>query len=173
MNEKLLFLGLIDVFISMIFTVFVIWITYQVVQRIIFRNNTGEAGNASVAVLLSAIILCMGILIQESANPIMNAFRLFLNQDLSYQAIFLKMLKVMGIYLGMAVVFGFIINLIGILLFTSLTRNINEWQAIRENNISVAIITGVIIIVLTLAIKDGMSLIFESWVPYPTTPRFY
>jgi hypothetical protein len=70
--------------------VFVIWITYQVVQRIIFRNNTGEAGNASVAVLLSAIILCMGILIQESANPIMNAFRLFLNQDLSYQAIFLK-----------------------------------------------------------------------------------
>jgi hypothetical protein len=173
MNEKLLFLGLIDVFISMIFTVFVIWITYQVVQRIIFRNNTGEAGNASVAVLLSAIILCMGILIQESANPIMNAFRLFLNQDLSYQAIFLKMLKVMGIYLGMAVVFGFIINLIGILLFTSLTRNINEWQAIRENNISVAILTGVIIIVLTLAIKDGMSLIFESWVPYPTTPRFY
>jgi len=115
----------------------------------------------------------MGILIQESANPIMNAFRLFLNQDLSYQAIFLKMLKVMGIYLGMAVVFGFIINLIGILLFTSLTRNINEWQAIRENNISVAILTGVIIIVLTLAIKDGMSLIFESWVPYPTTPRFY
>jgi len=173
MNEKLLFLGFIDVFISMIFTVFVIWITYQVVQRIIFRNNTGEAGNASVAVLLSAIILCMGILIQESANPIMNAFRLFLNQDLSYQAIFLKMLKVMGIYLGMAVVFGFIINLIGILLFTSLTRNINEWQAIRENNISVAILTGVIIIVLTLAIKDGMSLIFESWVPYPTTPRFY
>lgn len=173
MNEKLLFLGLIDVFISMIFTVFVIWITYQVVQRIIFRNNTGEAGNASVAVLLSAIILCMGILIQESANPIMNAFRLFLNQDLSYQAIFLKMLKVMGIYLGMAVIFGFIINLIGILLFTSLTRNINEWQAIRENNISVAILTGVIIIVLTLAIKDGMSLIFESWVPYPTTPRFY
>lgn len=173
MNEKLLFLGLIDVFISMIFTVFVIWITYQVVQRIIFRNNTGEAGNVSVAVLLSAIILCMGILIQESANPIMNAFRLFLNQDLSYQAIFLKMLKVMGIYLGMAVIFGFIINLIGILLFTSLTRNINEWQAIRENNISVAILTGVIIIVLTLAIKDGMSLIFESWVPYPTTPRFY
>jgi len=173
MNEKLLFLGLIDVFISMIFTVFVIWITYQVVQRIIFRNNTGEAGNASVAVLLSAIILCMGILIQESANPIMNAFRLFLNQDLSYQAIFLKMLKVMGIYLGMAVVFGFIINLIGILLFTSLTRNINEWQAIRENNISVAILTGVIIIVLTLAFKDVMSLIFESWVPYPTTPRFY
>jgi hypothetical protein len=173
MNEKLLFLGFIDVFISMIFTVFVIWITYQIVQRIIFRNNTGEAGNASVAVLLSAIILCMGILIQESANPIMNAFRLFLNQDLSYQAIFLKMLKVMGIYLGMAVAFGFIINLIGILLFTSLTRNINEWQAIRENNISVAILTGVIIIVLTLAIKDGMSLIFESWVPYPTTPRFY
>lgn len=173
MNEKLLFLGFIDVFISMIFTVFVIWITYQVVQRIIFRNSTGEAGNASVAVLLSAIILCMGILIQESANPIMNAFRLFLNQDLSYQSIFLKMLKVMGIYLGMAVICGFIINLIGILLFTSLTRNINEWQAIRENNISVAILTGVIIIVLTLAIKDGMSLIFESWVPYPTTPRFY
>lgn len=115
----------------------------------------------------------MGILIQETADPIMNVFRLLTTQDLSYQAIFFKLLKVMMIYLGMAVFFGFIVNAIGIFLFTILTRNVNEWKEIRENNISVALITAVMIIVLTLAIKDGLGLIFESWVPYPTTPRFY
>jgi ABC-type multidrug transport system fused ATPase/permease subunit len=173
MNTKVLILGLADVFISMIFTVFIIWITYKIVRRLVFKSGDADAGNLSMAILFSSILLSMGLLIQETANPIMNAFRLFLSMDLSYQAIFFKLLKVMAIYLGMSIIFGFFVNTVGILLFTSLTRNINEWRAIRENNVSVAIITAVIIIVLTLAIKDGMSLIFESWVPYPTTPRFY
>lgn len=173
MNNKVLFLGLIDVLISMLFTVFIIWICYRVIHKLVFRNSLEDSGNLSEAILLSSIILSMGLLIQETANPIMNAFRLFMNQDLSYQSIFFKLLKVMAIYLGMAMAFGFIVNFIGIFLFTSLTSNINEWKAIRENNISVALITAVIIIVLTLSIKDGLGLIFESWVPYPTTPRFY
>ncbi len=173
MNNKVLFLGLIEVFISMLFTVFVIWISYRIIHKLVFRNNMEDSGNLSEAILLSSIILSMGLLIQETANPVMNAFRLFMNQDLSYQSIFFKLLKVMAIYLGMALFFGFVVNFIGVLLFTSLTKNINEWKAIRENNISVALITAVIIIVLTLSIKDGLGLIFESWVPYPTTPRFY
>ena len=173
MNNKVLFLGLIEVFISMLFTVFVIWISYRIIHKLVFRNNMEDSGNLSEAILLSSIILSMGLLIQETANPVMNAFRLFMNQDLSYQSIFFKLLKVMAIYLGMALFFGFVVNFIGVFLFTSLTKNINEWKAIRENNISVALITAVIIIVLTLSIKDGLGLIFESWVPYPTTPRFY
>jgi len=173
MNTKVLFTGLIDVFISMLFTVFVIWISYKIIHRIIFKNNNDNPGNISISILLSSILLSMGILIQETADPIMNAFRLLLAQDLSYQAIFFKLLKVMMIYLGMAIFFGFLVNTIGIFLFTILTRNVNEWKEIRENNTSVALITAVMIIVLTLAIKDGLGLIFESWVPYPTTPRFY
>ena len=173
MNTKVLFTGLIDVFISMLFTVFVIWISYKIIHRIIFKNNSDNPGNISVSILLSSILLSMGILIQETADPIMNAFRLLLSQDLSYQAIFFKLLKVMMIYLGMAMFFGFLVITIGIFLFTILTRNVNEWKEIRENNTSVALITAVMIIVLTLAIKDGLGLIFESWVPYPTTPRFY
>ena len=95
MNSKVLFTGLIDVFISMLFTVFVIWISYKIIHRIIFKNNSDNPGNISVSILLSSILLSMGILIQETADPIMNAFRLLLSQDLSYQAIFFKLLKVM------------------------------------------------------------------------------
>jgi hypothetical protein len=173
MNTRILFLGLTDVFISMLFTVFVVWVTYKILHKLVFRNVSEDQGNMSMAIFLSAILLSMGMLIQETADPIMNAFRLFLTQDLSYQAIFFKLLKVMGIYLSMALLFGFLVNAVGVLLFTTLTHNVNEWKAIRENNQSVALITAVIIIVLTMAVKDGMSLIFESWVPYPTTPRFY
>jgi hypothetical protein len=157
----------------MIFTVFIIWISYRIIHKLVFRTNSDDPGNISVAILLSSILLSMGLLIQETANPIMNAFRLLMVQDLSYQAIFFKLLKVMAIYLAMAIFFGFLVNAIGIFLYTTLTSNINEWKAIRENNISVALITAVMVIVLTLAIKDGMGLVFESWVPYPTTPRFY
>jgi hypothetical protein len=173
MNSKVLFLGLADVFISATFTVLIIWITYRIVHKLIFRNDQNDPGNIASAILLSSIIFSMGMLIEVASTPIMNAFRLFLTQDLSYQVIFLKLLQVMGIYMGTAVLFGLLVNGAGVILFTMLTRNINEWKAIRENNLSVALITGVIVIVLTLAVRNGLGLIFEAWIPYPTTPRFY
>lgn len=173
MNSKILFMGFVEIFISMLFTVFIIWVSYRVLHKLVFRDKQEDAGNLSVAILLSSIILSMGLLIQETADPVMNAFRLLLSQDLSYQAIFLKLLRIMSIYMGLALFFGLIVNAAGIILFTALTHNINEWKAIRENNISVALVTAVIIIVLTLSIREGMGLVLESWVPYPTTPRFY
>ncbi|MFN5458477.1 MAG: DUF350 domain-containing protein [Bacteroidota bacterium] len=157
----------------MLFTVFVIWISYKIIHRLVFRNDTDNPGNLSISILISAILLSMGLLIEETATPIMNAFRLLLNQDLSYQAIFLKLLQVMGIYLGTALLFGFTSIIVGVILFTVLTRNVNEWKAIKENNLSVAIITAIMIIVLTLSVKNGLGLVFEAWVPYPATPRFY
>jgi uncharacterized membrane protein YjfL (UPF0719 family) len=173
MNSKVLFAGLTHVFVSMLLTVLVIWISYKILQMIIFRKKTEEAGNMSEAILISGIILSMGMLIQQTAMPTMNAYRLLLTQDLSYQAIFLKLLRIIFIYTGIALFFGILVNIAGISLFTMLTKGINEWKAIRENNMSVALVTSVIIIVLTLAIREGMSLILESWVPYPSTPRFF
>jgi uncharacterized membrane protein YjfL (UPF0719 family) len=173
MNTKILIMGVIEIFISMLFTVFIIWVSYRVLNKLVFRGSKEDAGNQSVAILLSSVLLSMGLLISETADPVMNAFRLLLAQDLSYQAIFLKLLRIMAIYMGLALFFGLLVNAAGIVLFTTLTQNINEWKAIRENNISVALVTAVIIIVLTLSIREGMGLVLESWVPYPKTPRFY
>jgi uncharacterized membrane protein YjfL (UPF0719 family) len=174
MNTKVIYIGLLDIFISMIFTVFIIWVSYKIIQRLVFRKAAEEeTSNLSSGILVSSIILSMGLLIQQSAEPLINIYRLLSTQELSYQALFIQFLKTMLIYLGITLALGIVIVLVGVLLFTGLTRDVNEWKAIRENNIAVALITGVIIIVITLAIKDGLGLIFESWIPYPETPRFY
>jgi len=168
-----LYAGLLDIFVSMLFTVFVVWVSYRVVHRLVFRRSVSDTGNLSAAILMGSILLSMGMLIQQAAEPVMNAYRLLITQEISYQVLFLRLLKVMFIYLGTALLCGILVVLTGVLLFTGLTREVNEWKAIRENNLAVALLTGIIIIVITMAVKNGLGLVFESWVPYPPTPRFY
>ncbi len=49
----------------------------------------------------------------------------------------------------------------------------DEWSEIRGKNVGVALLTGVLIIVLSLTMKHGVGMLFEACVPYPETPRFY
>ena len=53
-----------------------------------------------------------------------------------------------------------------------MTRNINEFQEIKKNNIAVSIITAVVIVSISLLTKDSLYLILESFVPYPEIPNF-
>jgi hypothetical protein len=85
----------------------------------------------------------------------------------------LQLVKTLGIYPGIALLAAFFINSCGIFAYTRMTRGVDEWSEIRGQNVGVALLTGVMIIVLTLTMKHGVGMLVETWVPYPDTPRFY
>ena len=53
-----------------------------------------------------------------------------------------------------------------------MTKDINEFEEIKNNNIAVSIITSVIIISISLLAKDSLYLLLESFVPYPEIRSF-
>ena len=73
------------------------------------------------------------------------------------------------LFFGIATVIAFLVNLIGIGTFIRLTR-VKELEEIRRNNVSVAIVTGAIIVVITFFVRDGVVFLLESLVPYPEMP---
>ena len=54
-----------------------------------------------------------------------------------------------------------------------MTKDINEFEEIKKDNVSISIITAVIVIVMTLLVKDSIYLVLESFIPYPEVPDIF
>ena len=54
-----------------------------------------------------------------------------------------------------------------------MTKNINEFQEIKKNNLAVAILTATIIISISLLVKESLYLLLETFVPYPEVPNIF
>tara|TARA_B110000259_G_scaffold74077_1_gene87140 strand:- start:641 stop:805 length:165 start_codon:yes stop_codon:yes gene_type:complete len=53
-----------------------------------------------------------------------------------------------------------------------MTKDVKEFEEIKNNNIAVSLITAAIVIAISLMVKPSLFLILESFVPYPDMPSF-
>ena len=53
-----------------------------------------------------------------------------------------------------------------------MTKTINEFDEIKKDNIAMAIICGVIIVSISLILKDSLYFLLDTFVPYPEIPRY-
>jgi len=61
---------------------------------------------------------------------------------------------------------------LAIYLFTIMTKDLNEFEEIKNNNIAVSLITAAIVITISLMVKSSLFLMLEAFVPYPDMPTF-
>jgi hypothetical protein len=54
-----------------------------------------------------------------------------------------------------------------------MTKKIDEFKELSENNISIGILLSVIVLSICIMIKPSLYLILESFVPYPDMPRIF
>ena len=51
-----------------------------------------------------------------------------------------------------------------------MTKEVEEFKEIKNNNVAVSLITAAIVITISLMVKPSLFLILESFVPYPDMP---
>ena len=121
-------------------------------------------------VFTSGIILSVGIILSEIIPSITNVIRLSMstNQSITITDILLCS----GLYLIIGFVFAVIINFSVFVLFSTLTKGINEFKDIQQNNIGTSILVVAILIAITLILKDSISLLISALIPYPETTNF-
>ena len=81
--------------------------------------------------------------------------------------------KYSGLFLGLMIFTIVFVIFISIKLFTYMTSDVDEFNEIQKDNISVAILTATIIISISLLIKESLYLLLESFVPYPDIPNIF
>ena len=172
MNEKVFYYGLLELGISILIGVLVLYISYRVIDKLIRRKYDIDINNTAYAIFCSAVLFSVAYLISGIKAPILNSVRMIQDQANYDGIILLDGLKYTGLFLVIIIIVITLVNFLSIFLFTLMTKNVKEFEEIKKNNIAVSIVTAVVIISISLLAKDSLYLILESFVPYPEMPSF-
>lgn len=168
MDANIAILGLIEIVSAITIGVFILALTYKIVQWVGKKYYRIQSFNLAYSIFMSAIILSVGIMISGIVEPLISSFRLLNQQSDSFILAF-KYIGTGAIYISIAYGATIAIGLLSTFLYSKLTP-IDEFEEIRENNIGVALIISSILITLTLLTKSGVVLLIEAIIPYPQLP---
>lgn len=165
MNRDIAILGLIEIFSAISIGIFILALTFKLVQWVGKKYYGVENFNLAYSIFTAAIIISVGIMVSSVLQPLVSSFRL-LEKETSDFVLALRFIGTGSIYIAIAYAVAIFIGLLSTFLYSKLTV-INEFQEIRDNNLGVALIIGSIIVTLSLLSQSGVELLIESIIPYP------
>jgi len=107
-------------------------------------------------------------MVKNAIEPAITVFSLALKNSDATLASFFQMAGIMLIQIIVAGIIAYISIYLAINLYTHLTKDIDELGEIKNNNIAVSIVLGVVIISISLIMQQGIKSILDAIIPFPT-----
>lgn len=140
-------------------------VLYALVERYLVRVQGITEKNLAVGVFKAGVFIGNALLISAITGPGLNAIR-FINQGAVSISTLLNSAGFVLLFMLIALVFSLMVIAGGVLILFQLTR-VNEWEKIRNNQVSTAVVSAALIIGLSLVMKDQVALLCEMLIPYP------
>jgi uncharacterized membrane protein YjfL (UPF0719 family) len=156
---------LIQAIIAFVMGISSLYLVYKLLNIYLKRVFNIVEVNTAYATLQVGILLATATLVASIVGPGMNAIR-FINQtDINFATIstslgYIVMFLLIGMLFSLMVIAG------GIIVLFQLTH-VNEWEEIKKNNISTALISAALILGLSWIMHDHAASVCEMLVPYP------
>lgn len=170
MNDKLFTLAVIEILISIGVTLAIIFASYKLLKFLFFRKSDVRGDNMAFTVFTGGIVLSIGLILSEIVPSITNVIRLSTTQTEAIDT--MTIVTYSGLYLFIGFMMSVFINLSAFVLFSMLTRGINEFKEIQQNNLSVAILIVAILLSITLIVKESIALLISALIPYPEVTNY-
>tara|TARA_B100000963_G_C22636851_1_gene678062 strand:- start:4015 stop:4533 length:519 start_codon:yes stop_codon:yes gene_type:complete len=168
--ENITYLALTELLISIVIGVTLLYLTFSIINKFIRRKNGIKYNNISFAIFTSSIIFSVGYLLADIKSPILNTLRL-LRENPDYAGnIYVDGFKYGILFIIIIIASIYLVNVLSFYLFSMMTKTLNEFDEIKKDNIAVAIISSVIIIAVSLMLKDSLYFLLDTFVPYPDAP---
>jgi uncharacterized membrane protein YjfL (UPF0719 family) len=166
MNTKLTLLAVIEIVSALSMGIVILALTYQLIKYYGKKKWDIHPNNQAYGIFTAAILFSVGLTLSSVIQPLLSLFRIFASRDMGTMELVWKFFSFGAMYIALAYVFAVIVCATGIFVYTFLTP-IDEFAELKNNNISVALIVGSIIITLSLLTNNGVDLLVESFIPYP------
>jgi len=171
--DLLLFLtGLLQIGLSLVLGVLFIYAAYKMFYSVILKLDdvkSLQSNNTAVAILNASIIISLILIIKNSIDPAITIFSNTFRSPNSSASDFLMtaVLILLQILVAGVVAFGSIY--LAIKFFTWLTKDLDEIEEIKKNNIAVSIVMAFVVFSVALLINSGIETLLDSLVPFPPT----
>lgn len=166
MNTKLGLLAVIEIASALSMGVFILAATYQFLKYFGKKRYDIATNNQAYGIFMAAVLFSVGLTMSSVIQPLLSLFRIFASKDMSSGELAMKFIGYGAIYIALAYVLAVTVCSSGIFIYMFITP-IDEFAELKNNNISVALIVGSIIITLSLLTNNGVDLLIESFIPYP------
>lgn len=156
--------------VSLFLGIFILYFGYFLFTRTTKKIDEEEeiaGGNIAVGITAAAFIFSLGYMMESVIDPFMQTlFNTAAYASEGYGRVFtglgIMTLQIFGtLLISLAVLLG------GQKIFQSLTRHLDEWQEIQNNNIAVALLNGAMLITLALFLKGGLEIFLDFLVLSP------
>jgi uncharacterized membrane protein YjfL (UPF0719 family) len=173
MNTNSLYLGVIEVFIGLLFGILLCFVVFWLMRRLFTDKLDVKFDNLAFGILIGFVLLSVAEMVDASLHPAMDYTRRLINMGIPISELITKACLIIFCYFLSSTIVSMLIILLSFTLFSWLTVGLNEYEEIKNKNIAVAVISGVIMYVITRFIAGGMELVFQSFIPYPEMPRVF
>jgi uncharacterized membrane protein YjfL (UPF0719 family) len=166
MNSKITLLAIIEILSAISIGVFILALTFWLLKYIGRKRYGIETGNLATSIFVASVMFSVGYMVSSVIDPLTSLFRLLAAKDTGTATLILSFLATGAFYIALAFVSGVLIVFLSVILYTSITP-LDEFAEIKNNNVGVALIVGTIAITLSMLTQGGVSLLIESFIPYP------
>ncbi len=173
MNSQTLIFSLIEIGISILLGVLILYLSYKLIDKLIKDKFKIKNDNISYSIFVSSVLFSVAYLISGIKSPILNSIKLLIDNPDYSGIIVLDGLKYSLLFISIIIITIVVVIFLSIFLFTIMTKDIDEFKEIKNNNIAIAIITATLVISISLLVKESVYLLLESFVPYPEIPRIF
>lgn len=168
--DNLFYLSLLELVIGLILSVGIFFMSFKLLKYFFFRQERLEASNQAFAIFCGGIFISIGLILSELVPSITNVIRAAVVQDPGLSTG--QVLTYAGLSLTVGFIVAVLINAAVFLLFSALTKRINEFEAIKNNNAAVATMVTSLLIAITLIVKDSIAVLISTMVPFPEVSNF-
>lgn len=168
MNTNLLSVSIINMTMAIVTGVIILFFCYFFTLKFFEKKGYRiEKDNTAFGIFTGSIMLACGMIVSRAFEPGVNVYEILKNTYTGTISLFAHFTAYFLLFITIAFVCSMIIIFISMRFYNMLTRNIDEIKEIAENNISVAIIAGIAIIMVSFLSLQSISTIIESLIPYP------
>ena len=170
MNWTSILLALFEFLLSAALGLLVVYVNYRM---FIATNPDYDAeeemkkNNIGVAILLSALLVSAGLIVQEGVYPVTNLVRLYVTAPVDYITGWQLALLIMG-HLGLVFVVAVYTISLSLRFWGRLTPNISEGEELKKGNLAVGIVLAGVVAVMAIFISEGISRLTKSLIPQPS-----
>jgi uncharacterized membrane protein YjfL (UPF0719 family) len=173
METKLVYLALYQLFGALVLGTLVMFFTFKLIRITIAKRYLIQKDNVAFAIFMSTILFSVGYIVSGAIHPIHSTFRVLSHSFDSTGMLLLEFSKYLLLFVFISMFIALMVNVIGVSLFNALTRKVDELKEISENNVAVGLVSGMMVVVLSLFVQDAVTLLLESMIPYPDMPYIH